>query len=357
MHMIRRRRPARGIDFSFDSFLDVVANVVGIILRLILVAWVGAKSYKAFQPPPVPPPPELEEVIALPDPDDPLAAELDRQRRELAAVQEQFLEQLRRGDEVRAGKSTAETETADLAARRRELEQQLAGLEKAARDSGAGGKATSLSLQEIQERSKHLVAEIDALRKAPPAKQTLRYRAPVSRELQSEELFLECRKGRVTVIDLGGLYEQVRKVLRDQGEKLRTRREVSDVTPAVGVFQMRYVVERERETHEEVVPGLAPDGRANFRFGVASWELQPIADDRGESTDQALAAGSEFRRVIDALDPHQTAVTLWVYPDSFPLYRKLRDYLHDRNVVVAGRPLPEGAPISGSRHGTVSRGQ
>ena len=43
--MIRRRRTQREIPFSFDSFLDVVANVVGIILRLILVAWVGARSY------------------------------------------------------------------------------------------------------------------------------------------------------------------------------------------------------------------------------------------------------------------------------------------------------------------------
>ena len=43
--MIRRRRTQREIPFSFDSFLDVVANVVGIILRLILVAWVGGRSY------------------------------------------------------------------------------------------------------------------------------------------------------------------------------------------------------------------------------------------------------------------------------------------------------------------------
>ena len=42
--MIRRRRPVREIAFSFDSFLDVVTNVVGIILRLILVAWVGARA-------------------------------------------------------------------------------------------------------------------------------------------------------------------------------------------------------------------------------------------------------------------------------------------------------------------------
>src|SRR2546426_341582 len=41
----RRRTPAREPAFSFDSFLDVVTNVVGIIVRLILVAWVGARAY------------------------------------------------------------------------------------------------------------------------------------------------------------------------------------------------------------------------------------------------------------------------------------------------------------------------
>ena len=49
----RRRRSEREISFSFDSFLDLVANVVGIIIRLILVAWVGARTYTGLtQPPP-----------------------------------------------------------------------------------------------------------------------------------------------------------------------------------------------------------------------------------------------------------------------------------------------------------------
>ena len=67
--------------------------------------------------------------------------------------------------------------------------------------------------------------------------------------------------------------------------------------------------------------------------------------------------GSTFRRVVEALEVQQTAVTFWIYPDSFAMYRKLRDYLHDRDFVVAGRPLDEGNPIAGSRSGSVSRGQ
>ena len=48
MAIRRRRRPASQIHFSFDSFLDLVANVVGIILRLILVAWAGARAYQGL---------------------------------------------------------------------------------------------------------------------------------------------------------------------------------------------------------------------------------------------------------------------------------------------------------------------
>ena len=60
---------------------------------------------------------------------------------------------------------------------------------------------------------------------------------------------------------------------------------------------------------------------------------------------------------MDGLDPQYAAVTFWVYPDSFPMYRQLRDYLYERDLVVAGRPLPDGSQIASSRHGTVSRGQ
>src|SRR5437763_11495614 len=79
--MIRRRRPAREIAFSFDSFLDVVANVVGIILRLILVAWVGARSYKAFHARPAPPPAPLADPAPPPAPRYPPGAALERQPR------------------------------------------------------------------------------------------------------------------------------------------------------------------------------------------------------------------------------------------------------------------------------------
>ncbi len=346
--MIRRRRPVREIAFSFDSFLDVVANVVGIILRLILVAWVGAKAYKGPPMPPVPASPALEKPSPLPSPEDPLSEELERQRRQLDQAQAQLLDQVQKWQHIHRQRSLTEDELTALEARRRQAEAEASVPAPA---SGPAGEVRSLA--EVQKRQRALLDEIEALRKAPSLKKTLRYRTPVSQPLQSEEMFFECRQGHVTLIDIGALMDDLHRGMRAKAELLRTRWEVSDVTAPVGPFRLRYVIERERG----LVGGAPPDARGNFSYGVQSWTVEPLAVERGEAVDAALTPGSAFRRVIDALDPSQTAVTFWVYPDSFPMYRRLRDYLHERDVVVAGRPLPDGFPIQSSKHGTLSRGQ
>ena len=102
---------------------------------------------------------------------------------------------------------------------------------------------------------------------------------------------------------------------------------------------------------------MAPDSSGNFRYGLSEWQLEPVLPVRGETLEAAMAPGSEFRQIADGIDPRQTAVTFWVYGDSFAVFRQLRDFLYERDIVVAGRPLPKGIPIASSRRGSISRGQ
>jgi hypothetical protein len=340
--MIRRRRKSREIEFSFDSFLDVVANVVGIILRLILIAWVGARSYKIVVPSATPAALTQEEIAELPDPQDPLAPELERQRREMAEMQAHLLEQLKDWQKLRKDSTLTAEELSRLTAHVQEVDSERKNLEEVTRKGKESGRLAALSLEEIRARGKKVTAEIEALRKAPSRKQTLRYRTPVSHPLQSEELLFECHGGRVSLIDIGGFLDEVQTALRGSGgDLLRDTGHFSGTTQAIGAFRLRYNLEMDSATSKP----------------ACSWDVEPITPDRGETLETALASGSEFRRIIDNIEPAQTAVTLCVYPDSFPLYRKLRDYMHERDIVVAGRALPEGTSIAASRHGTASRGQ
>jgi hypothetical protein len=161
----------------------------------------------------------------------------------------------------------------------------------------------------------------------------------------------------VTFLDVPTLLAEVRRGMEEKAKELRSRWEVTDVAGPVGAFQLRYTVERERGLLDGPLGGSGPDAEGGFRYGLSRWTAEPVADPRGDTEAEALASGSEFRRTADVLDPRQTTVTFWVYPDSFALYRRLRDYLYDRDVVVAGRPLPDGVPIGSSRHGSASRGQ
>ncbi len=356
--MFRRRRPQREIAFSFDSFLDVVANVVGIILRLILVAWVGARSYKAVVPDlPTAPPALVNEPSPLPDPTDPRLAQIEKKRREVSRSAE---DRLRDEEEARQQaierEKTIEKQLAVLESQRKSLQSEQAETVKQVSHGKTAATSVQLSLAELEKRSKALLEELNHLHKLPRVTKKLRYQTPVSAPLQTEEVMFECYHGRVTLLDTGSLIADIQRHIKSNAELLREQWEVRDVSAPVGAFRLRYVIERERSSMDGPLAGAGPVS-STYRYGVSSWEAEPVMPIRGETTEEALKPGSAFRRVIDALDPQQTAVTFWVYDDSFAVYRTLRDYLHGRDMVVAGRPLPDGVPIASSRKGTVSRGQ
>jgi hypothetical protein len=354
--MYRRRLRREPLAFSFDSFLDVVANVIGIIVRLILVAWVGARSYTAImQLPPEEPP--LPAVEALPAPiaaDDPVSPELQKVRRELAEARRRLLDQLEHLQLAERDTHVSEAELAALAKQRADLESQGSRLSAELADKNARVRVTVASAADLKRHSDEVLREIKALRQQPSQKQVLRYHTPVSRVVHADEVFFECRRGRVTYIDLPAFMQEIRTTLEDRVGALKMQWQVSAVTAPAGPFRLRYVVEREKSALENIGGGPVGGG---FRYGLSEWVLEPILAERGESLDVAIRPGSDFRRLVDRIDAQITVVTFWVYPDSFELFRRLRDFLYDRDVEVAGRPLNDGAPIAASRHGTASRGQ
>lgn len=354
--MSRRARPQRE-HFSFDSFLDLVTNVVGIIIRLILVVWVGARSYSSL-------PEHLKhrhaEIAALPAPaahDDPLHAELERQRRALDDAQKRLLEQLRQLDLTETGQQQIDSELAALASKRDALAQVRGEIDRAAAERRQTVQTASLTLAELEKRREKLVEEIHALEKLPSVKHTLTYRTPVSTPVRAEELHFECRYGRIAFVDVKTFLSDVRRNMEDKGKELRTQWQVQATTEAVGPFRMRYILERQRNTVESMFGGGGPANQDSYGYGLSEWRIEPVVYERGETLEAALKPGSDFRRVVDGLSPTTAVVTIWVYGDSFPAYRQLRDYLQDHEITVAGRPLPDDLPIASSRRGSASRGQ
>jgi hypothetical protein len=364
--MYRRRRPQRNkIAFSFDSFLDVVTNVIGIIIRLILVTWVGARAYTAAMLQ-TPPSPATEDqaaevsVVPLPGPraqDDPVSKDLFQAQLELKKLRNSLTRQLKELNLAQSKESEASRELTLADGKRKELDKEKKDADDLLDRTSKDVMNVAMTKDELLQKARALQVEIQSVEKLPTPTRTLRYHTPVSRPVRTDELHFECMKGRVAFIDVRAFIDEITVNLKDASKPLDRNWKVEAVTAPIGEFRLRYVIERERGFAERFVESSAPSQKAQFNRSVTAWKVEPVAENRGETVEAALDPRSAFRQIIDGLDAQQTVVTLWVYPDSFAVFRRLRDFLHDRDIEVAARPIPQGAHIGASRDGTASRGQ
>src|SRR5207253_232441 len=151
--MMRRRRGGREIPFSFDSFLDIVANVVGIIIRLILVVWVGARSYSSLQMATATPAPVKKALPVLSAPADPLQEKLRAHTRELAQTQERLLAQLRQWQQAQEAEKRLETSLVVLASHIQQLQGEEDTLTRTATVQATTAQALGLTSAELRRRS------------------------------------------------------------------------------------------------------------------------------------------------------------------------------------------------------------
>jgi hypothetical protein len=134
------------------------------------------------------------------------------------------------------------------------------------KESSDINKNSPINMAKIKEKSDQLKDEIETLKKTKGAKNELKYKTPVSRTLQSEEMIFECKNGRITPVDIGAMLEEVSGQMQSLGEKLRKQWELEEVSQTYGAFKIKYTVERERSSLDIASSNAIPDERSNFRF-------------------------------------------------------------------------------------------
>jgi hypothetical protein len=202
------------------------------------------------------------------------------------------------------------------------------------------------------ERDK-LKNELAALERVPqPKSKALLARSAVSKPTDGTEYHFEVRHNRVSFIDLDRLVEMVKTDARIRLRQGGQRGRLAATVGPVGAFSLRYELGRSLpDAIAEIV-----DSR-DSSYNLLGWEIIPDGNNRGDAYEATLSPSSTYARAVNRLIPGRDTITMWIYPDGFPLYRKLRDDLHAKGFMVAARPLPEGTSIRGSPVGSVSAGQ
>ncbi len=322
-----------------DSFMDILANITGILIILVMVMGVRAGRAPVDVDKTVSPEEHegLRRALAA---ETSLRGEVIELAAEAARLEQQALAQGRQRLLVAAMKIEMEQELADRRARL-DAEQQAA-FDLQRKLAEARGTLATLQRQ-------HAAAETER----PETIVIESYPTPISRTVHSDEVHFQLRDGAIMRVPMKELVEMLEREVGRKKNHLLENAEYTDTLGPIDGFRMRYTLRRKDIGHETGF-GVAHIGSV---VELALAEFLPVANYPGEPVKAALRPNSEFRSTLAKLRPGRTTVTLWTYASEFNAFRQLRKELYHLGFAVAARPLPEGATISGSPDGMRSSAQ
>jgi phage-related minor tail protein len=327
--------------FGSDSFLDVVTNMVGILIVLVMVVGVRIKHA-----------PATSSAAAAPSvPSD----EIQRLESEAEALEQNVVSIENQIAHVGATTQARYEERGTLAMLAEERERELANarqsLDQRKQKAFDLGRAKSAAEAELANIENRLREAADAEKRKKRSVQIKNYPTPLSQTVLGEEAHFQLLGGRLTWVPLKDLQDMCIRDIRARVQRLRDVSEISDTVGPIDGFRATYTIQREELSPEEQ---MLVGNHGSVAINI---DLVPARDDLGETLEEAFGRRSQFRARLASLSQRRTTVTLWIYPDSFGAYASIKEQLYKLGFTVAARPMPAGLPISASNHGSHSQAQ
>ncbi len=349
--MSRRQRNSDSAPGS-DSFLDIVANMVGILIILVMVVGVQAKdaflaegsaAASAQQPPP-------DDDVAD---NSQLEEQLTRDRRDVLALKSDV-------ETLAANTGEVHQEAQSRLALRNQLQQltlaagQLIQDERGKLDDSQRAafdtrRRLQIARDELEDLSS---ARIAVENTAAPVVELKHLPTPMAKTVFGREEHFRLSGGRLVYVPLNALAEEMQQHAKLKMYKLKQAPEISEIVGPIGGFTLKY-----RLVRRKVSLGSGRTEVVREVVDLAGFVLVPSSSTLGEPVDEALAADSQFLRRLSQFDANTTTITIWTYPDSFADFRRVKDKIYNLGYLTAGRPLPAGHPIGGAPHGSRSGAQ
>jgi hypothetical protein len=325
-----------------DSFLDVVCNLVGILIILVMVIGVGAKDAMIES--------EAESVPEI-APEE--KVDVDGSRRAARDAETQIHEIDRQIEQVNAEVEQRtwernQLQAVSLAAREKldELRNNLGSTQREQFDVARQLTDAQQTLQALEQQRQAAVSV------APRVGVIEHLPTPMAKTVLGREEHFRMLHGRLAYIPWDTLVEKLKSEAPQKVWKLKESPMVTETLGPEGGFLMRYTLVRKQFAMPTKVGTAVREGVELEKFVLIA-----IEDNLGEPLEEALRPGSQFFSRLSQFDPQRTTLTVWVYPDSFDDFRTLKQEMFRRGFLTAARPLPEDLPIGGSPQGSRSAAQ
>lgn len=322
-----------------DSFLDIVANIVGILILLVIVVGIRA----AMQP-------QLDSQqaeVSLPQ----LTQAMVEERAEAFMQQQREVRDL----VVQTAKLAAEADArdrdrVDLATYVMSVEEELERQKQQLDDSQAERLAIRSALAESQFEWQELMLEkVGLATKVTEPESVVHTPTPIVRTQSERMLHLRLEHGQVAVVPFDRLID-----LLDSRSIDAHRR---DLRRLGGIGRLGPI--DDFELHYALITRASAPGPQGIRQVVTflAGEVRPADSLVGEALDEAFEPGSRLRAAMAEVNPRDTIAMLWTYPDSTAQFRDLQNWLREQGYSVDLRLLSADAHISFSPEGRKTAAQ
>jgi hypothetical protein len=326
-----------------DSFLDVVTNIVGILILLVMV--VGLRSSQAVA---------TAVAIQHDSPNSQRTADAEDVHlayRAVADNERDLRELIRRAYDSRQDAKLREQERLWLNTAVAEAEQEIAA--RRARLSAQDQRDYDLrrQLMEAQMKLDELAREQVALLSLEPDIEEIRCEpTPIAKAVTGKEVHIQLADDHVAIVPADELTKQMHDDFSQNSWRLKQEKEMIRTIGPLNGFRLKYCfVETDFVSHGK--NGAVTSGRAAEFCG---FYLLPVTSPLGEPAIEAMSPGSELRQCLQQFDPARTTVTIWTYPGNYDRLRELKRSIRELGFQTAVRPLPKGSPIGFSPSGSRS---
>jgi hypothetical protein len=338
------RKRGSNVQLGHDAFLDIVANLVGILIILVVI--LGAQSQSAIEVI------QQEEKASVEMPTDSQMETLAQHSMRAAAAQadsDRFEGQVKQLDGAIERRQQQRAVMLDLLAnakvvwqeRKQELDENATIL-----------AAQNLELKRSEEQLASLRGERERLEGQPdPVVAVAHLPTPMARTVFGEEVHFRLKGNRLSVVPIEQLVGEIRQDFARVASGSRVGQLDSAVGPVRG-YVARYVMDK---TRERMIRG----GKMNVgtRIQLVGMLIEPLSEPHGKPIDQVLRNSKELDIELAGRVPGTTTITVWVYPDSFAAFRRLKEHLYAKGYATAARPMPMDRPITGGPSGSRSDAQ
>ena len=337
-----------------DSFLDIVANLVGILIILVVVvgaqasaSWVKAKpNTKKLE--------EIEKLetelsknsdvfLKLQVDNEQLEDRIIRENRFAAALTDQRHQMLMQLNIVKS----------EIKKQRERLQQESDEIDAATRENVRKQNEFSDAKRELERQLADVTRELNAVAADQPKSEVIKhYPNPIAKTVFSEEVHFLLNNGKLAYVPMDELIARMKSEWKVKAEKLKQASRTLETVGPIANFRMQY------ELVAEVVPQRTKVGSVDRRsVSFKQFQLLPTSGSMGESVEAALSGRSQFLDILSRYEPRKTTVSIWVYPESYDDHQTVKSWLHENGFQMASWPLDFGKRISGGPNGFKTSAQ